>query len=190
MYFPAGTTIAQKRERCRPKVYRYRYPSADVALGPSRQRAVFAVLVSQVGRAVTRDELVDAVWGDSAPAVFVEANGKEWTWSARADRLEDPSAAERTAGSRGESRGLTTGRQCKGRTVTPEHAWAGVSGGGPAAAGAVPEMWKTGHSLIKARMKETGAQGVKGRPREETRWKESPPSPGRASFEAPHTSPS
>ncbi|GLY98117.1 BTAD domain-containing putative transcriptional regulator [Actinoplanes sp. NBRC 103695] len=41
---------------------------ADVALGPSRQRAVFAVLVSQVGRAMTRDELVDAVWGDSAPA--------------------------------------------------------------------------------------------------------------------------
>ncbi|MFG1605435.1 BTAD domain-containing putative transcriptional regulator [Actinoplanes sp. NPDC049265] len=41
---------------------------ADVALGPSRQRAVFAVLVSQAGRAMTRDELVDAVWGDSAPA--------------------------------------------------------------------------------------------------------------------------
>jgi hypothetical protein len=26
MYFPAGTTIAQKRERCAPQVFRYRYP--------------------------------------------------------------------------------------------------------------------------------------------------------------------
>ena len=27
MNFPAGTTIAAKRARCRPQVYRYRYPS-------------------------------------------------------------------------------------------------------------------------------------------------------------------
>ena len=32
MNFPAGTTIAQKRERCRPEVYRYRYPEARMAL--------------------------------------------------------------------------------------------------------------------------------------------------------------
>ena len=31
MYFPPGTTIAQKRERCAPQVYRYRYPEARMA---------------------------------------------------------------------------------------------------------------------------------------------------------------
>ena len=31
MNFPAGTTIEQKRERCRPEVYRYRYPEARMA---------------------------------------------------------------------------------------------------------------------------------------------------------------
>ena len=32
MNFQAGTTIEQKRERCNPQVYRYRYPTADMAL--------------------------------------------------------------------------------------------------------------------------------------------------------------
>ena len=31
MNFPAGTTIEQKRARCRPEVYRYRYPEARMA---------------------------------------------------------------------------------------------------------------------------------------------------------------
>jgi hypothetical protein len=31
MNFPKGTTIAQKREKCDPKVYRYRYPEARMA---------------------------------------------------------------------------------------------------------------------------------------------------------------
>ncbi|MEV7626261.1 BTAD domain-containing putative transcriptional regulator [Actinoplanes sp. NPDC089786] len=64
---------------------------ADVALGPSRQRAVFAVLVSQVGRAMTRDELVDAVWGDSAPA---SAGGSLHTYVSGLRRVLG-SAAER-----------------------------------------------------------------------------------------------
>jgi hypothetical protein len=33
MNFPPGTTLQQKRDRCRPKVYRYRYPTAAMALG-------------------------------------------------------------------------------------------------------------------------------------------------------------
>ena len=33
MNFPIGTTLAQKRARCRPAVYRYRWPSALMALG-------------------------------------------------------------------------------------------------------------------------------------------------------------
>src|SRR6476620_8916116 len=34
-------------------------------LGPPQQRAVLAVLVCQVGRVVTRERLVDALWGDA-----------------------------------------------------------------------------------------------------------------------------
>jgi hypothetical protein len=33
MNFPAGTMLTQKRARCRPQVYRYRYPSAAAAIG-------------------------------------------------------------------------------------------------------------------------------------------------------------
>jgi hypothetical protein len=33
MNFPVGTTLQQKRARCQPKVYRYRYPSALMGLG-------------------------------------------------------------------------------------------------------------------------------------------------------------
>ncbi len=33
MNFPAGTTVEQKREGCRPQVFRYRFPSSAAALG-------------------------------------------------------------------------------------------------------------------------------------------------------------
>ncbi|CAN5849524.1 hypothetical protein BH24ACT15_BH24ACT15_34590 [soil metagenome] len=33
MNFPEGTSVADKRERCRPEVFRYRYPSAQIAIG-------------------------------------------------------------------------------------------------------------------------------------------------------------
>lgn len=39
----------------------------EVVLGPARQRAVFAALAMKGNRAVGRDELVGAVWGESAP---------------------------------------------------------------------------------------------------------------------------
>jgi DNA-binding SARP family transcriptional activator/tetratricopeptide (TPR) repeat protein len=39
----------------------------ELALGPARQRAVFAVLALRAGRPVTRTELVSAVWGTDAP---------------------------------------------------------------------------------------------------------------------------
>ena len=39
--FPAGTTIAQKRERCRPEVYRYRYQDVRWALGSEIKDAIY-----------------------------------------------------------------------------------------------------------------------------------------------------
>ncbi|HET6212080.1 MAG TPA: winged helix-turn-helix domain-containing protein, partial [Micromonosporaceae bacterium] len=39
----------------------------ELDLGPARQRCVFAVLLLGGGRAVTRTQLIDAVWGDAAP---------------------------------------------------------------------------------------------------------------------------
>ncbi len=43
MNFPAGTTADQKREACRPKVYRYRYPRAEIGLGHTLQTGANAL---------------------------------------------------------------------------------------------------------------------------------------------------
>ena len=42
MNFPAGTSLEDKRARCRPEVYRYRYPSASIALGHERRDQIYA----------------------------------------------------------------------------------------------------------------------------------------------------
>jgi DNA-binding SARP family transcriptional activator/tetratricopeptide (TPR) repeat protein len=47
---------------------RVRLGSRELKLGPARQRAVFTVLAAQPGRHVGRDELIRAVWGESAPS--------------------------------------------------------------------------------------------------------------------------
>jgi hypothetical protein len=41
MYFPKGRSIIEKRLACRPKVYRYRYPSAQIALGHTNQSSIY-----------------------------------------------------------------------------------------------------------------------------------------------------
>jgi hypothetical protein len=41
MYFPKGTSTAAKRKACRPEVYRYRYPTTEMALGHTNQNAVY-----------------------------------------------------------------------------------------------------------------------------------------------------
>jgi hypothetical protein len=42
MNFPAGTTIEEKRESCRPEVFRYRFPSTDTALGHTLKSSIYA----------------------------------------------------------------------------------------------------------------------------------------------------
>ncbi len=39
---PARREIEAKRDRCRPEVFRYRYPSADIALGHTKQDEIYA----------------------------------------------------------------------------------------------------------------------------------------------------
>jgi hypothetical protein len=43
MNFPIGTTLDERRDRCRPKVYRYRYPTKEMALGTVLQTGGEAV---------------------------------------------------------------------------------------------------------------------------------------------------
>ena len=42
MNFPAGTSIQEKRDSCRPEVYRYRYPSTNTALGHTLKNHTYA----------------------------------------------------------------------------------------------------------------------------------------------------
>ena len=41
MNFPDGTSVATKRQSCRPETYRYRYPSSDVSLGHTDQGGAY-----------------------------------------------------------------------------------------------------------------------------------------------------
>ncbi|GAB3733771.1 hypothetical protein GCM10027598_58670 [Amycolatopsis oliviviridis] len=61
----------------------------ELDLGPARQRAVFAALATRaVTQPVTRSELIQAVWGDAAPA---SANGSVHTYISGLRRGFDPS---------------------------------------------------------------------------------------------------
>jgi DNA-binding SARP family transcriptional activator/tetratricopeptide (TPR) repeat protein len=59
----------------------------EIDLGPGRQRAVFAVLAAHAGRLVSRDELISAIWGDSAPAT---AAGSVYTYVSGLRRSLEP----------------------------------------------------------------------------------------------------
>jgi len=39
---PRGATVAEKRELCRPRVFRYRYPSVSMAIGHTLKSSIFA----------------------------------------------------------------------------------------------------------------------------------------------------
>nr|WP_051739486.1 BTAD domain-containing putative transcriptional regulator [Streptomyces catenulae] len=43
----------------------------ELLLGPPKQRAAFAILALRTGKAVSRDELIDGLWGASPPATAV-----------------------------------------------------------------------------------------------------------------------
>ncbi|KZB88013.1 BTAD domain-containing putative transcriptional regulator [Amycolatopsis regifaucium] len=61
----------------------------ELELGPARQRAVFAALATRaVTRPITRAELIQAVWGDTAP---VSANGSVHTYISGLRRILEPS---------------------------------------------------------------------------------------------------
>ncbi|MFI6159669.1 BTAD domain-containing putative transcriptional regulator [Micromonospora haikouensis] len=68
---------------------------SEIDLGPARQRAVFAVLAARAGRAVGRDELVEAVWGASPPATAV---GSVYTYVCGLRRRLQPDPARPPAG--------------------------------------------------------------------------------------------
>ncbi|WP_125727912.1 BTAD domain-containing putative transcriptional regulator [Kibdelosporangium aridum] len=56
----------------------------EIGLGPARQRAVFVVLAMRSGQTVSRAELVEAVWGRSAPA---SADGSVYTYMSGLRRM-------------------------------------------------------------------------------------------------------
>jgi DNA-binding SARP family transcriptional activator/Tfp pilus assembly protein PilF len=63
--------------------------------GPPRQQAVLGMLAMRANRVVSRDELVDAVWGQDAPA---SAEGGVHTYVAGLRRLLEPGRSRRDPG--------------------------------------------------------------------------------------------
>ncbi|HEV8566136.1 MAG TPA: BTAD domain-containing putative transcriptional regulator [Actinoplanes sp.] len=59
----------------------------ELLLGPARRRTVFAVLAAHANRTVSRDEIVHAVWGPSAPAT---AAGNIYTYVSGLRRSLEP----------------------------------------------------------------------------------------------------
>ncbi|MFI9385424.1 AfsR/SARP family transcriptional regulator [Kutzneria sp. NPDC052558] len=64
----------------------------EIELGAPRQRAVLAVLASNAGRAVSRTELIDSLWGEHAPA---SAEGSVHTYIAGLRRALEPDRTHR-----------------------------------------------------------------------------------------------
>jgi DNA-binding SARP family transcriptional activator/tetratricopeptide (TPR) repeat protein len=67
----------------------------EVSVGQPRQRALLALLASRANRVVSRDELVDAIWGSRAP---VTAEGGIYTYVAGLRKILDPGRKPRDAG--------------------------------------------------------------------------------------------
>ncbi|HEY0808163.1 MAG TPA: AfsR/SARP family transcriptional regulator, partial [Pseudonocardiaceae bacterium] len=66
----------------------------EIRLGPTRQRALFAVLALRRDRMVGRDELINAVWGQDAPTT---AEGSIYTYVSGLRRALEPDRSQRAA---------------------------------------------------------------------------------------------
>src|SRR3954454_9919969 len=62
--------------------------SAELDLGSAHRRTVLAVLAMSPNRTVSREELIDAVWGDAPPA---SAQGSIYTYISGLRRALEPS---------------------------------------------------------------------------------------------------
>src|SRR6201996_9009724 len=67
-------------------------PTRDLPPAPPRQQAVLGMLAMRANRVVSRDELVDAVWGQQAPA---SAEGGVHTYVAGLRRVLEPGRSRR-----------------------------------------------------------------------------------------------
>jgi DNA-binding SARP family transcriptional activator len=67
----------------------------ELALGSAHRQAVFAVLALNAGRTVTREDLVDAVWGEEAPT---SATGNVYTYVSALRKVLEPGRGRWSAG--------------------------------------------------------------------------------------------
>ncbi len=74
---------------------RCRRDGAELPLGAPRQRALLAVLLLQPGSPVSRDQLVDGIWGDSR---VVDGANLVQAYVSKLRRLFEPDRAPREAG--------------------------------------------------------------------------------------------
>jgi DNA-binding SARP family transcriptional activator len=68
---------------------------AEVDLGTARRRAVFTLLAMRANEAVSKDELVDGVWGDAPPATV---GASLYTYVSALRRALEPERSKRSAG--------------------------------------------------------------------------------------------
>ncbi|MFC5058233.1 BTAD domain-containing putative transcriptional regulator [Saccharothrix xinjiangensis] len=68
---------------------------SEVDLGTARRRAVFTLLAVRANEAVSKDELVDGVWGDAPPA---SAEAGLYTYISGLRRVLEPERSKRSAG--------------------------------------------------------------------------------------------
>ncbi|MET1072054.1 MAG: BTAD domain-containing putative transcriptional regulator [Umezawaea sp.] len=68
---------------------------AELALGSARQRALFTVLAMRANQVVSREELVDAIWGESPPGAV---DSSLYTYVSRLRRALEPVRSKWTGG--------------------------------------------------------------------------------------------
>lgn len=90
----AGTGETGPRFQLLGPVHAWR-GSAEIDLGSAHRRAVLAVLALSVGRTVSRDELIDAIWGHEPPT---SASGSIYTYVSALRQALEPGRAKRSGG--------------------------------------------------------------------------------------------